>query len=181
MTAQATAWTGALGGAIAFADAMTYLILIYKQGEASAVVPWVFSMIVAGAIAALYGSFSTSGSAWLLLIAAGSLFSVLGVIGIFSIGLPLLLAAGLCYLGAAQISRLREGRSRSRLGVMIGALAIVAVVGTTLLLAQLVTGGERISVVCRGSAQGPAMPSLAGSHPQTSAFVPHPCRTVLSH
>jgi hypothetical protein len=179
MTAQARAWTGGLGGAIAFADAMTYLVLIYKQGESSAIVPWVFSLIAAGAIAAIYGSFTTQRYARLILGAAASLFLVLGVIGIFSIGLPLLLAAGLCFFGARSSRRRADVGSRRNL--LIGVLAITGLVGATLFLTQLVAGGQKVSVRCTGSAAGPGMPALVGPHPSDAPARPHPCHTIVSH
>jgi hypothetical protein len=179
MRAQVRTWMGIAGGAIALVDAVIYLVLILRQGESSAIVPWVFAMIVAGAIAAIVGSFSKLGPARVLLASAGTLFVVLGALGIFSIGLPLLVAAALCYVGAIRSSVHQEDASRVSRGVMIGTVAVV-LVGTALFLVQLVGGGERISVACKGSARGPGMPSVA-DHPGDSAVRPHPCRTIISH
>jgi predicted membrane metal-binding protein len=180
MSPQIRTWTGIAGGAIALADAVIYLVLILRQGESSAIVPWVFSMIVVGAIAAILGSFSDRGLARVLLASAGTIFLILGLVGIFSIGLPLLVAATLCYVGAFQSSAPGEEPPRVGRRVLIGAIAVV-LVGTTLFLVQLVGGEESITVSCRSGARGSGMPSLAGNHRQEHAARPHPCRTIISH
>jgi hypothetical protein len=181
MKAQVKPWTAIAGGVIALVDAVIYLVLILRQGDSSAIVPLVFSLIVGGAIAAILGSFSNPSRARVLLASAGTLFLVLGVLGIFSIGLPLVVAAALCYVGAAQSSRRAEDSSSTvRRGVMIGAMAVV-LVGTALLFVQLVGGGESVTVICKGSAPGPGMPSLVRDHPGSATARPHPCRTIVSH
>jgi hypothetical protein len=180
MTLRIRAWGGAVAGVIAVADAALYLAIIHDQGDSSPVVPWVFAIIVLGAIAAFSGSFSTSPRASsMLLSGSAALFLVLGVLGIFSIGSPLLLAAGFSFLGVTQSRRTHKRPSRWRTGVMLGAVAVV-VLATTFLVAQIATGGQTISVTCKGSAQGPGMPRLAGGGSHHSVTRPHPCRTITS-
>ncbi|MEA2506984.1 MAG: hypothetical protein QOH48_1602 [Actinomycetota bacterium] len=180
MTIQMRAWGGAVAGLIATADATLYLVIIHNQGDLSPVVPWVFSIIVLGAFAAICAAFSASPRASSMLLAgSAALFLVLGVLGIFSIGSPLLLAAAFSFLGVAQTRRPHERPSRWRTGVVFGAVG-VGVLATTFLVVQIATGGQKISVTCSGSAQGSGMPRLATGGPQDSARRPHPCRTITS-
>jgi hypothetical protein len=179
MTLRIRAWGGAVAGLIGVADAILYLVIIHNQGDSSPVVPWVFSIIVLAAIAALSGSISASPRASsMLFIGSAVLFLVLGMLGIFSIGSPLLLAAGFSFFAMAQVHRPHKRPSRWRTGVMFGVVA-VGLLATTFLVVQIATGGQTISVTCKGSAQGPGMPRLAGGS-QRSAERPHPCRTVTS-
>jgi hypothetical protein len=89
---------GIVGGVIGLATLAAYLAIIVSEGDDSAgeVVPWAAAMALAGT-AAVAGSLSTPrrhGQSLLRAAAVG--FIVVGLLAIFSIGLPLLIAGVLC-------------------------------------------------------------------------------------
>jgi hypothetical protein len=103
------AWAGLVAGTIALLIAILYLVIIHNQGDASAVVPWVFSAIALASLAAFSGWLLSPGrKASLLLSGAAVLLFVLGVLGIFSVGIPLLLAGVFSVVGVAQARVIRR-------------------------------------------------------------------------
>ncbi|MDP9225579.1 MAG: hypothetical protein M3P18_17395 [Actinomycetota bacterium] len=105
---RARAWAGVVAGAIAGATDVLYIIIISRQGESSAVVPWVFLIIALLALAALTGGILAPGrTASLVLGVTASLLFAMGVLGIFSIGLFLFAASMFCLAGVFQ-SRNRQ-------------------------------------------------------------------------
>jgi hypothetical protein len=181
MNGSNKAWGGLIAGAIAFADGAAYLIIIERQGESGGrVVPLVFAAISIGGIAGVGGSIVSPGrGASLLLVSSAVILGVLGVLGIFSVGLPLLLAAGFSMLGLAQSrgGKVPVGRGgRAALAALVAAGLLVAV----FFLVQISGGGKTVGVSCRGSAPGVGMPSVPGRSTRHIALRPHACRTISS-
>lgn len=174
------AWAGAVAAGIALADGVSYLVVIYRQGESSPVVAWVFSAIVIGAAAALCGWLVSPrrGASTLLALSAVA-FVPLGVLGIFSIGLPLLGAAGFSLFG------LRQSRDRARQGsravrMMVGVVAAIGVLLTAWFLVEISRGGTTVSVTCSGSGSAAGMPSPVTERRGQEVLKSGVCRTVTS-
>lgn len=104
---------GLAAAAIAFADAIAYLAIINREdGPNDWVVVGVIAtaIVLAGALAAV-GSVVTGGRRAALLWPATVILLLIGFLGMFSIGLPLLIAGILTAIGAATATR---GRPRSQ-------------------------------------------------------------------
>ena len=104
---------GLAAAAIAFADAIAYVTIINRQGTLN---DWGRVVVIAALIAfagvlATVGSLVTGGRRPALLWPATVILLVLGFLGIFSIGLPLLIAGILTAVGAATATR---GRPQSQ-------------------------------------------------------------------
>jgi hypothetical protein len=178
---RARAWAGAVAAAIALADGVLYLVVIHRQGDSSAVVPVVFSLIALGALAAVTGWILSPGAIpSMLLGSSAALFLVLGVLGIFSIGLPLLIAAGFSLLGVHQSGGRQERSTGPVRRVALGGLGVAGVLLAALLLFQIGRGGTTESVMCSGSAQGSGMPTVRGTAPSHVTLNPSRCRTITS-
>ena len=91
-------------GAAVVAAAMTvvYRGVVEGQGMGEEPALWVQVLLVAGALLALAGTPTRLRRRVPLLLAATGLLGVVGVLGILSIGLPILVAAGLTFLAALR-------------------------------------------------------------------------------
>ncbi|MEA2508181.1 MAG: hypothetical protein QOG21_263 [Actinomycetota bacterium] len=166
---------------IALADGAAYLILIQRQSEpGSSVVWWVFSLITMAGLAAVGGWILSPGrAATVTLVASTIILGIVGVLGIFSIGLPLLLASGFALLGVRQ-SRGRAAPVGSAGRVVVAALAAAGVLVAAFFLVQISAGGQTVGVSCTGSAPGLGMPSVRGDGTDRRALRLHACRTITS-
>jgi hypothetical protein len=175
------AWAGLVAGALAGATDVSYIIIIRRQGESSAVVPWVFLAIAVVGIAAVIGWMSSPGRLATVIFAVTTpLLFVLGVLGIFSIGLPLLVASMFCLGGVFQ-SRSPTPSVGGWTAAVVAGFSAVAVILAAVALIAIAGGGQRITVSCRGRAPGPGMPRVVSPGPHArEAPRPHPCRTVTS-
>lgn len=63
---------------------------------------WYLAMLVVGAAAAGVGALGTAPHRRLVLLGAGLLLGAAGALGLLTIGLPVLVAGGLCLLSAAR-------------------------------------------------------------------------------
>lgn len=75
---------------ITVAMAVLYVLIMRSQGNSP--LPWVLAVLALAAGLALYGANARARLAPVSLAIAGLLLIVMGVLGIFSIGLPLLIA-----------------------------------------------------------------------------------------
>jgi hypothetical protein len=172
------AWAGAIAGSIALADGVIYLMLIQRQGDSSPV-PWVFPAIVLGALAAGAGWIVSPGRvASILLGSSAAVFLVLGVLGIFSIGLPLLLAAAFSAVGVQQAGR-NATSTGTRGPLVLAGVGAAGVLLAAFLLFQIGKGGTTVSVECSASARGSGMPTVPGAVPRATTRS-HGCRTITS-
>ena len=65
-------------------------------------VAWFVAALVAGAAAAAYGSVRSAGHRTWALAAAAAVLGVVGMLAVFSVGLPVLVAGVLCLASAAR-------------------------------------------------------------------------------
>ena len=77
-----------------------YLALIDEQEGDAAV--WYVAMLVVGAVAAGYGAVTSLPRHRLALVVAGLLLGAAGLLGILTVGLPVLVAGALCLLAAVR-------------------------------------------------------------------------------
>jgi cytochrome bd-type quinol oxidase subunit 2 len=162
-------WPALAAGAIAFVDDAVYAAIIHAQGNSS-IVLWAFALIAVAAVAACWGAFARGRRAQPLLALATALLFVLGVLGIFSIGLPLLVGSMFCL--TALVGSTSEESDPSRMGrlALIG-LGIVALGLVSVYLVNLSTGGSSSSV----SSSCVSVPNQR-SHPSTvSPRMGHGC------
>ena len=106
---------GLLAAALAAATDVLYLRLIASQGDSltNGVVVVVATLVATCAVLAVVGAVHADPAVRVsLLAAAASFLLVLGMIGIFSIGLPLLVAAGLALAGALRARTALPPRGR---------------------------------------------------------------------
>jgi hypothetical protein len=88
---------------VALAMVWVYLMVIRQQdGEPAA---WAVVVLVTGAAAAGYGGVVGWPYRRAALLLAGFVLAALGVLAILSIGLPILVAAALCFVAAARLTR----------------------------------------------------------------------------
>jgi hypothetical protein len=132
---------GLIAAAIAAVDDVVYVVVIHRQGD-STVVAWAFALIAIAATTALLGAITKGSLSITLLAVATALLFPLGVIGIFSIGLPLLIASMFSLVGV--VKRPDAGSSRPS-HVALTALAGVAVGVTAIYLIALTKGGSSVS------------------------------------
>jgi hypothetical protein len=95
MTARRSGWDRLplLAGAVGTATGIGYLWLADQQGGGPEA--WFSALLVVGVLLAFCGAATTAPSRTAALAVSGSILAVLGLVGIFSVGLPLLVAAGL--------------------------------------------------------------------------------------
>ncbi len=89
----------AIAAVLALAGLVAYLVVIAEQGDEGPAV-WFVVGLVAGIAAAAYGAVVAAPRRRAALLGAGIVLGVLGLLGILTIGLPILLAGALA-LGAA--------------------------------------------------------------------------------
>jgi low temperature requirement protein LtrA len=97
-------WLGFAAAVVAFADACLYLITISQEDSPSdwGRVGLIATLIVLAGILAVAGSLAQGSARVALFGAATPILLVIGFLGIFSIGLPLLLAGIVTAVGAAS-------------------------------------------------------------------------------
>jgi hypothetical protein len=97
-------WPGITAAGLSSLTVAAYLNLIASQGESDWDVVWcIAALILVGTVAAAVGATVFGGRARMMLLSlAAADHLVLGAIGIFSIGLPLLVAAGFSLAGAVR-------------------------------------------------------------------------------
>lgn len=120
---------GLSAAAVAVATGAAYLRVIASQGEADwERVAAVASLIGAGALAAGIGTRLQGLSRAVTLSVAGTDLLVMGLLGIFSVGLPLLLASGLALAAAVRSAAIVQRRGTFVLGVVTGSFPLVAAI-----------------------------------------------------
>lgn len=95
----------AAGAVVAAVMAAVYVAVIRQQGDRP--LPWVLAVLLGAAVAAGYGARTSSAHRRPALLCAGVLLVLLGVLALLSIGLPIIVAGGLC-LAAAVRARVDE-------------------------------------------------------------------------
>ncbi len=85
---------------LAVAMAVVYVQLMADQGDRP--LWWVLAVLLVGAGGAAYGALSTGVRRTTALVGAGALLFLLGVLAVFTIGLPILLAGALSLLAALR-------------------------------------------------------------------------------
>ena len=90
----------AAGCSLAVAMVVVYVAVIRQQGNEP--LAWVVAVLVVGAAAAGYGAVPASPHRREALLLAGILLAGLGGLAILTIGLPILVAGGLCFAGFAR-------------------------------------------------------------------------------
>jgi hypothetical protein len=91
--------------AAAIAVDVGYLRLIDSQGQEP--VPWFVIGLILAAAAALYGAWRDAPQRKAALIASGVILMVLGLLGLWSVGFPLLLAGGAAFYACSLPDRPR--------------------------------------------------------------------------
>jgi hypothetical protein len=91
-------WLAAAGGGVALSSAAGYVGLMRSQGDVPA--GWFLSLLVAGGALALYAARTRAVRRRAALLGAGGLLVVSGLLGIASIGAPILVAGLLCLVAA---------------------------------------------------------------------------------
>jgi hypothetical protein len=121
-----------LAAVAAVATDGAYLALIYSQnatGPNPGIVPFIAVYIAAiAASAVVAAALMVRGqitAPWSVLVSATTASAALGFLGIFSIGIALLVAAGL--LGAAAVSLERTTRPATRLPAILGSVTAIAI------------------------------------------------------
>ena len=85
---------------VAVVMAVIYIWLIRQQGDEP--LAWVLGVLLLGAVLAGYGARNTSPHRRTALLSAGLVLTALGVLAMFSIGLPIIVAGILCFISAAR-------------------------------------------------------------------------------
>lgn len=85
---------------LALAMLVVYGAIMGQQGDRPLL--WVDLTLCLAAVAAGYGAVVTAPLRRTVLLAAGLVLSGLGLLAILTIGLPILVGAGLCFLAAAR-------------------------------------------------------------------------------
>ncbi len=85
---------------LALAMAVVYVRLMAEQGDRP--LAWVLAVLLAGAGGAGYGAVVTGVRRTTALVLAGALLVALGVLAVFTIGLPILAAGALSLLAALR-------------------------------------------------------------------------------
>jgi hypothetical protein len=85
---------------LAVAMAVVYARLMAEQGDRP--LWWVLAVLLIGAGGAVYGSVAGGLRRTTVLVGAGVLLFLLGVLAILTIGLPILLAGALCLVAALR-------------------------------------------------------------------------------
>lgn len=90
----------ALAAVLALVMAVTYVSTMAQQGDRPAA--WFLAALVMGATAAAYGTFPDARHRRVVLLAGALVLGAAGVLGILSVGLPILLAGVLCLVAGAR-------------------------------------------------------------------------------
>ncbi|MEP7090967.1 MAG: hypothetical protein ABI776_12770 [Nocardioidaceae bacterium] len=90
------------GGVVALAMVPLYLLVVSSQGNGAAL--WVVVALVVAGLCATYGAVRRSPQRLVALGVSTVLLVGVGVLGILSIGLPLLVAGALCLTGLVRSS-----------------------------------------------------------------------------
>jgi hypothetical protein len=85
---------------VAVVMARLYVLLVHSQGNTPAA--WVVTVLVAAGLGAAYGCYRRAPRRRVVLGVCTVLLGAVGLLGILSVGLPILLAAGLCLLAVAR-------------------------------------------------------------------------------
>jgi len=93
-------WLAAAGAGMALSTAAGYVGLMRSEGDAPAW--WFLSLLLAGGALALYAARLGAARRNGALLVAGAVLVLLGLLGIASIGAPLLLAGLLCLVAALR-------------------------------------------------------------------------------
>jgi hypothetical protein len=121
---------GLAGGVVALFVAGLYLVIIFSEDSANdrSATAFIGSALIVTSLLAIAGAvFPREFGRRVLLTAAATSMTAWGVIGIFSIGMPLLLAAGLTWMAVLRMAgRVREAAMAS-CAAAIAALAITLV------------------------------------------------------
>ena len=92
-----------VAAALALVMAVVYLAIM--RGESDDPVLWFLAMLILGAVGAGYGATRAAPHRTAALVGAGVLLTAAGVLGILSIGLPILVAGVLSLIAAAASTR----------------------------------------------------------------------------
>jgi len=92
-----------VAAAVALVMLLVYLGIMRQEADSPA--PWFVAALVLGVVAAGYGAHPASPHRGSALILAGLVLAAIGVLAIFSIGLPILLAGALCLAAGARAAR----------------------------------------------------------------------------
>jgi drug/metabolite transporter (DMT)-like permease len=88
---------------LALVMAVVYVVVIHDQDEsAGVIVALVLTGLLVGAAAAAYGARKASPHRAGVLMTAGFLLGVLGLLALLTIGLPIIVAGGLCLIAASR-------------------------------------------------------------------------------
>jgi len=103
-------WLGVVAAATVMTDAVAYLYLISQEDTPNEwrQVALIAATIALGAVLAAAGSLATGNLRMLLLWPATAILLIVGFLGMFSIGLPLLLAGIVTLRGALTATRERR-------------------------------------------------------------------------
>jgi hypothetical protein len=96
----------AIAALIALVMMVLYVGLVRQQGDQ--VVAWFLGGLAAAAALSIYGAARAASRRGLALAVSGAVLTVLGVLGILSIGLPILVAGVLALVAAARSQRGRR-------------------------------------------------------------------------
>jgi hypothetical protein len=100
----------AVAAVVALGMTGVYLAVIAEQGDGDPA-PWYLALLVLGSGAAAYAAVRSAPHARVVLAAAAGMLGVAGLLGILTIGLPILLAAGLCVLSLVRQPRTEPSRA----------------------------------------------------------------------
>jgi hypothetical protein len=89
-------------GAALVALAMAWVYLTVVQGQGNDPAAWVVVVLVGAGLGAGYGGIRGTPARRLVLGTCAFALAVLGLLAILTVGLPILVAAGLCVLGALR-------------------------------------------------------------------------------
>ena len=101
-----------VAAAITLFMVVVYLAIMRQEGDSPAA--WFLAALVLGVVAAGYGANPASPYRGSALMLAGLVLAAAGMLAIFSIGLPILLAGALCLLAGARSARHRPGAPAAR-------------------------------------------------------------------
>jgi len=90
----------AIGVGISVVMAVVYVVVVHGQGNPIAV--WFLTGLIVAAVVAGYGAYRDAPRRGIALVVAGVLLCGLGLVGILSIGLPIVVAAVLILIGAGR-------------------------------------------------------------------------------
>lgn len=127
----------ALGAAaIALAIGVSYLSIIAGQGDLCAPVAWLVAAYILGAGGLAIATLVLRSRRTSCLAAAAGMLTFVGIAGMFTIGLPLLLAAGLATIAAVRASRIEHASVAAAAGLagllmLAGTGALIGLIALT--------------------------------------------------